>query len=398
MTSFGDLNTSAEAPAAVTRRRLILRDSFTFLSLSLLTIALFTVTLFLFRSFASHRTELGKRWSARGAASLSQGKPELAVEALRTALSYAPGERSYELLLAQALAASGHTDEAFNYFSGLWDTEPGNGFINLQLARLAARRRDQAQAVNFYRASIYGTWEGDGSVRRRDVRLELAQYLIETRNVTAARAELLVAQGNADNDAVLDLKLGHLFVKAGDRADALEAYLKATEAAPKEPATFVAAGQLAFAMDQFPLAKRLLQEALRTGNSPEARSTFDHASVSSLLARTDRLLDLVPSHKLPAQQRVIRLLEMQDLARLRLDTCTTRFNQPNPQLQDLDRRWSLRKRTDTRTTLLRDPARQDDLLQLIYETELDLDKTCGPATGDNAVVVLLAHDPGAVDR
>ena len=111
VTSAGDLNTSSEAPAAaVTRRRLIVRDSLTFLSLSLLTIALFSVTLFLFRSFAAHRTELGKRWSARGADALSHGKPELAVDSLRTALSYAPGERSYEMLLAQALADAGHTE------------------------------------------------------------------------------------------------------------------------------------------------------------------------------------------------------------------------------------------------------------------------------------------------
>ena len=82
---------------------MILRDSLTFLSLVLITVVLFLITLFLFRSFASHREELGQRWSARGQAAINSGHPDQAIVALRTALSYVPGQRSYELLLAQAV-------------------------------------------------------------------------------------------------------------------------------------------------------------------------------------------------------------------------------------------------------------------------------------------------------
>lgn len=138
MPSSRELENEDPAATSVARRRLILRDSLTFLSLTLFTLALFTVTLFLFRSFAAHRIDLGQRWSDRGRTALAKGQSEQAIAALRTALSYSPGERSYELLLAQALAAAGHTEEAYNYFSGLWDSAPGDGFINLQLARLAA--------------------------------------------------------------------------------------------------------------------------------------------------------------------------------------------------------------------------------------------------------------------
>ena len=288
--------------------------------------------------------------------------------------------------------------EAFNYFSGLWDTEPGDGFINLQLARLGAKRRDYAQAVNNYRAAIYGTWEGDGAVRRRDVRLELAQYLLQNHDVPAARAELIVAEGNADQDPALDLRLGNLFQQAGDRTDALEAYIRATEAAPKDPVPFAAAGRLAFEMGQYTTAEHLLQNALHDAGAPGTHPSFDRAAASIELARLHRLLDLLPSRKLPAEQRVSRLLEMRGLAKQRLDACTARFDQVNPELQDLGKQWSQRNRADTRSALLRDPARQDDLLQLIFTTELDTEKACGPPTGDDAILVLLAHDPGAVDR
>ena len=129
------------------KRRLILRDALTFLSLTLITAVLFAITLFLFRSFASHREELAQRWSARGQEAMSSGHPDQAIVALRTALSYAPGERSYELLLAQALGDAGHTEESYNYFLGLWETQPGDGFTNLRLARLAVRRLGHVRAA-----------------------------------------------------------------------------------------------------------------------------------------------------------------------------------------------------------------------------------------------------------
>jgi predicted Zn-dependent protease len=143
------------------KRRLILRDALAILSLTLVTVALFAVTLLLFRSFTAHRVELAQRWSTRGRQALQAGRPAEAIVALRTALSYAPGTRAYELLLAEALGEAGRTEESYQYFMGLWESEPGNGRINLELARLAAKRNERQAAVNFYRAAIYGTWEGD---------------------------------------------------------------------------------------------------------------------------------------------------------------------------------------------------------------------------------------------
>jgi len=174
------------------KRRLILRDALTFLSLTLITVVLLAVTLFLFHSFSTHRKELAQRWAARGQAAIAAGHPDQAIVALRTALSHAPGEQSYELLLAQALGDAGHTEEAYNYFLGLWETQPGNGLINLRLARLAANKNDMQAAINYYRAAIYGTWEGDAMLRRRGLRLELSRYLIAHHDLSSARSELLV--------------------------------------------------------------------------------------------------------------------------------------------------------------------------------------------------------------
>ena len=231
---------------SVARRRLIFRDSLTLLSLLLATGVLFAVTLFLFRSFTAHRQELAQRWSQRGQAALQTGRPDEAVAALRTALAYAPEERAYELLLAQALGEAGHVEESYNYFLGLWDTEPGSGFIDLRLARLAAKKNDVQGAVNYYRAAIYGTWEGDGTVRRREVRLELAQYLMAHGEADSARTELLVAGGNNPGDVAFRLTLAGLLEQAGDPGDALAYYRKVLGQEPRNQTAWAGVGRLEF--------------------------------------------------------------------------------------------------------------------------------------------------------
>lgn len=401
------------------RRALILRDSLTFLGLTLVTVALFTVTLFLFRSFAAHRTELGVRWSDRGRTALRAGHPEQAIDSLRTALSYTPGERSYELLLAQALAAAGHTEEAYNYFSGLGDAEPGDGFVNLQLARLAAVRHDRPEAINFYRASLYGTWEGDGVMRRREVRLELVRYLLQNREASVAHAELLVAEGNADNDPALDLEIGHLFEQIGDRTNALDAYSKAVEAEPGNTQALSTAGRLAYSMGEFATARRLLSRAARTLETQGIRGTQgtpgiqgiqetqggsgEHVSHlltggSDLLANSERILEIFPSTKLSSDQRVDRLLKLKDLAKRRLDVCAGMPGGLPTALEPVGTQWMEAAKSQTRVALLRDQSRQDDLLQLIEETEVKAEALCGAATEDDALVVLLARAPKAVER
>ena len=204
-------------PVAVkVRRKLILRDTLTFFTLTAITVVLFLATLFLFRSFQAHQHQLAIRWSDRGRADLAAGHPETAVTSLRTALTYAPGERSYEMLLAQALGDAGHLDESFNYFTGLWDAQPGDGFINLRLARLSATKDERDQAINFYRASIYGTWPGDAIPRRQATRLELARYLLSQKDFAAARTELLITGSNGLRDPALETRLAVLLAEAGD--------------------------------------------------------------------------------------------------------------------------------------------------------------------------------------
>jgi tetratricopeptide (TPR) repeat protein len=382
------------------KRRLILRDALTFLSLALITAVLFAVTLFLFHTFAAHREELAQRWAARGQAAIASGRPDQAIVALRTALSYAPGERSYELLLAQALADAGHTEEAYNYFLGLWETQPGDGFINLRLARLAAKKNDMEDAINHYRAAIYGTWEGDGIVRRREARLELARYLIAHHDLSSARTELLIAGGNAPDDAGLALTLAQLLEQASAPSDALNYYQKVLVREPNNQQALEAAGRLEYGFGNFEEAHRLLERAVREHDATASGDGTPSPDIQSMLDTSAKVLSLAPSKKLPAKERVTRILRARNLAKKRFDSCDAQVSAasglPSP-LQTLGARWKSKEATIDRAALLNDPSEQDAVMKLVYDTELQTNPICGAPTGDDALLLMLAKSPKTVE-
>jgi len=381
-------------------RRLILRDALTFLSLTLITAVLFAITLFLFRTFASHREELAQHWAARGQAAISSGHPEQAVVSLRTALSYAPGERSYELLLAQALGDAGHIEESYNYFLGLWETQPGDGFINLRLARLAASKKDMQAAINYYRAAIYGTWEGDGAVRRREVRLELSRYLIAHHDLSSARTELLIAGGNAPDDVGLALTLAPLLEQAGAPHDALNYYQKVLTREPNNQTALEAAGRLEYEFGNFEEAHRLLERAVRERSIANSGEGGLPPEVTTMLNNSAQILTLAPSKKLPPSERVARILKARDLAKKRFESCNAQVfaanGLPSP-LQSLSARWMSKEATINRPALLNDSPEQDAIMKLVFDTEVQTAPICGAPTGGDALLLLLAKSPKAME-
>jgi tetratricopeptide (TPR) repeat protein len=377
------------------KRRLILRDALTFLVLILITVVLFAITLFLFRSFAAHREELAQRWSARGQAALSSGHPDQAIVAFRTALSYAPSQHDYELLLAQALGDAGHTEESYNYFLGLWETQPGDGLINLRLARLAAAKRDMQNAINYYRASIYGTWEGDGVERRREVRLELARYLLAHHDLSSARTELLIAAGNAPDDVSVALTIAPLLEQAGASRDALSNYQKVLAREPVNLTALEAAGRLQFGSGNFEEAHRLLEQAAHQRTQEKSIAGLS-PQLSDLLNSSEKILALAPTNKLPPGEQVTRILRARDLARKRFETCNAQISTANgspSSLQPLGARWSGKEALANRGALLSDSTEQNEVMKLIYDTEVKTSQLCGEPTGQDAMLLLLAKSP-----
>jgi len=375
-----------------TKRELILKDSVTFLVLTLITVALFGVTLLLFRSFDGHREELAKRWGERGRAQLQAGQAAAAVVSLRAGLAYAPDDYTSQLLLAQALADSGEIDQATNYFLNLWDARPGDGFLNLQLARLERRKGNAAEAKKYYRASIFGDWRGDGSIRRRDVRLELVDYLMQQHELDSARVELLTAAGNAPNSLHLEGMFATKLLAAGDPNDALALYEKAIADNPHDAGALAGAGRIEFAQGDYAKARLLLARALL--DTPAKAEGREELAASARDAA--RLTELSLARELPAEVRGAHLLTGAKIAQARLTDCLGRGGagaELGVAVEDLQGRWRAVNTSAKLRAMAANAEGQDALAELIFDTERTTQTMCGAPSGDDALLLKLANGP-----
>lgn len=373
----------------------MIQDALSLLTLFLITAVIFSLTWLLHRSFENHRDALGRRWRARGEQALAAGHPQIAIEALRSALAYVP-DRGTEIELATALADAGKTTEATAYFSTLWDSAPGDGTINVQLARLAARQGNEATAVLHYEAAMDGTWQGNGYDRRREVRLELAGYLIGRGKVKEARTQLLIAAGNAPDDPTIKIHIAELMEKANDPESALKVY-RAMVAHHAEPvAALSGAGRTAFQLGMYRVAADYLSRTLthaEAGSLPENEREADRA----MFATADRIQLLFPAEGLPARLRAGRILALRNTAHARLTACLA-TPAGAAALGDLQDRWNQIPARLTVRGLEQDPDLEQSIFQLVCDTETVTASTCGLPTGDDALILRIAKNPGAVEQ
>ncbi len=374
----------------------MMRDGAAFLILTAATGVLFAVTLFLFRSFSAHRADLAVEAGDAGKVALAERRPHDAIASLREALSYAPNQRDYQLLLAQALGEDGRIEEANNYFLNLRESEPGDGFINLQLARLARQRRQKQQAIDFYRASIFGDWKGEGDVHRRAVRLELADFLIDQKDLQEAQSELTIVASNARSiaDAGLDLTLGDAFLRVNDLTNALKLYQKAMIDAPRDPLAYEKAGRVAFRQGDYGHAREWLEHGLRESGGNPGSAANPEGDTETMLKESERLLSLSPTLAANRTDRVARELRNRATAKQRLDACIKQDGASEEipaAMQALVARWTATARTTTREALLRDATNEDELNELVADTEVLTAQICGPPQGDDAMLLILAQ-------
>jgi tetratricopeptide (TPR) repeat protein len=445
--SFTALKSTLTARDRVERRHLMLRDTLSLVTLFAITALLAVLTNFLYQSYASHQVALANRWLQRGEQALRDGKPLAAIDALHSALAYSPSQRGTEIMLAEALASAGRTQEATVYFNTLLETEQGSGLINLQLARLAARQGNEAQAIEDYQRAIYGNWEGDGYVRRRSVRFELIKYLISRGHLDRARSELLVASGNAsEDDMTIQLEIARSMEQADDPGDALHIYKTILRHHPTLREALDGAGRTAFQMGRYLEAKRYLGRALE---GPGIDQEPDVAQSREELAEATRLLLLYPSSRLSQQQQNTRILNDRKIAMARLAQCTatnasteassakdatppatqtpskpasstlqslqglaSHFSRhpsepagkpvetppPADPLQALAARWQQLPAKITLEDLDANPDLAQTQIQLIYDTELTTQQVCGAPAGDDALLLKIAQTLNQVEE
>ncbi|GGG92658.1 hypothetical protein GCM10011586_04240 [Silvibacterium dinghuense] len=393
------------------KRKLIVRDVTAIVTLSLITAVLATLTWLLFNSFTQHRKDLAARWLKRGETAMAANRPDQAVNALRSALEYQKGapiaeQRETEIELASALAAAGRINEATAYFNSLLEAAPGNGIINLQLARLAAKQGHEAQALESYQRALDGVWQGDGYERRLQVRLELVGYLISRKEYSRAQGELLTASGNAPDEPEIKLRIAGLMEQAEDQQNAFRLYRTlSTERHPPLEA-LEGAGRTAIALGHLQIARQYLTRAL-ADYSMDKRPEAERTAVRDQLTNATHLLIVYPDPSLAPPARATRILQNVATARQRFIACSPTSAQtqstgtntaaiaPPNALSALVSRWQQVPAGISAQTLENDPDLQQELMTLVYDTEklTAQGQTCGQPSGNDALLLELAQAP-----
>ncbi|MHB8303279.1 MAG: tetratricopeptide repeat protein [Acidobacteriaceae bacterium] len=402
------------------RRKLMVQDGLALLSLAAITVCIAVMTYFFFHSFREHRGIMERRWYARGERAMAAGHPQDAVQDFRSALSLSTANANYEMSLAVALAASGRTDEAYAYFSTLHDAEPGDGFLNLQLARLEARRNNSAAAIDFYQSALNGAWRGEGAERRLQIRLDLARYLLSLGRVNDAQGELLTAEGNSLDNPVSLFEIAGLLQQAGAPSDAWTAYQRVERHASAHPPLILQSlleeSRIATSMGQYKRAALALDRyTARERQHPKASAPEQRREVAARLAKLQRMLQLVPFYGLQPKHRAERVLLAADIAHRRFAGCVAQIQpqtqSPNvqpatqpatlapavspvdtDQLALLNSQW-LHLGNLHAANLAGNADLEQGLMAWVNQAEILTAKLCGTPTGDNALLLQLARVP-----
>lgn len=367
----------------------MVRDGLMFLSLTVVSLLMAGVTTLLFRSFEAHRQDLANQAAARGVVALQAGRSAEAVEDFRSSLEYRRGDRDTQLALARALAADGKVDQAESYFLNLWQAQPGNGQINLELARVKRKQGKLLDAIQYYRAAVFGTWSGDAPKRRRDIRLELSAYLLEKGQPRAARAELLIASGN-NPDAATQFRIAELLEKAGDAGDALTDYRNAAADKHLAAMAFQKITALCYAMDDYACVQTSAQKWMTQAGV----GADDKAQAEALKRNAARLEEMSLAPNLPEQERLRHLLGDGRIVERRLEAC--KAGAPSSQFNDLQAGWRQLNSARNRNGMSSSDALRAQYQAEIFRMEHALNALCGAAGGDDELLLSMEAQSPAI--
>jgi tetratricopeptide (TPR) repeat protein len=354
--------------------------------LSILAVIFFLAVTGLSRVYHIQRAALGDRWFFRGVADLNAKHYDSAVTEFRAALLYSRDEYSYQLNLAEALIGLGHTGEAFAYLLNLWDREPDNGLVNLELARIVGQRGQTDQAVRYYHNAVYAAWPPGQEGKRQDARLELIELLLRAKRQGDAQAEVMALSANSGDETSLQQTIGNLFMRAGDYERALAAYRRILKVDYHNAAALAGAGNAAFQLGRYPLAQQYLQSTASV--NPNDTESTQRLQMAEMILRMDPFR--------PQISRADRDKEVIDAfaaAGQRLNTCrlpshdTFGATGSAPSLND---EWSSLKPQITEAGLRRKPDLAQSAMELVFRIERQTSNACGTPTGADLALLLIA--------
>jgi len=352
--------------------------------LSVVAVVFFLAVTMLAHSYQTQRAALGNRWFNRGVADLNTGNYAAAVTEFRAALLYARDDFSYQLNLAEALIGLKHTGEASAYLLNLWEREPENGLVNVELARIAAQQDRTDDAIRYYHNAVYAAWPASAQEKRREARIELIELLLRIHSDTEAQSELIALAANAGEDPAQQARIADLFLRASDYEHALAAYRTCLRLNRRNTAALAAAGYAAFELARYPVALRYLQAAVE--------SDPNDSESAARLKTTEMVLHMDPFQpEISAVKRNRIVVEAFNTAGERLRSCRPP-NAPTGGTADtsLSGQWARLKLRITEAGLRRDPDLAERAMDLVFRIERETSNACGMPAGADLALLLIA--------
>ena len=351
---------------------------------------LFVLTGFAARSYHAKYESLGQEWYTRGERHLSAGEARDAIVDFRTALIFVRDSDLYQLSLARGLIAADRTDEARSYLTGLWERDPGNAVVNLELGRLAAGLGNTDEALRYYHNAMYDDWgKRDPAEARRSVRLELYQVLMKQGDRSQAQAELVAMAALLPPDPALYTRVGRLFMELGDYARAATEFEEALRFGGGADAA-AGAGETEYLQGHFSQARTYLQQALR--EKPE------DPRASGMLQQANLVLAADPfDPRLKLEERNRRVIDAFTQALGRLAACGFPVSgvsapnvQPPPNLAPLYD-WARNLKPQVRAEILRsNPDLVNEIMDLVFQIEQTSEHQCRPPDPMDRALLMVA--------
>jgi Flp pilus assembly protein TadD len=297
---------------------------------------------------------------------------------------YSRDNYTYQLNLAEALIGLRHTGEAAAYLLNLWERQPEDGLVNLELARIAAQTGKNDQAARYYHNAIYAAWPKDAETKRRDARLELIDLLLRTNAKAQAQAELIALAENEADEPAEQKHLAQRFISLGDYEDALDAYRRSLNSYPHDAAALAGAGYAAFQLGRYALAERYLRSAVAV--DPNDKQSADLLRTAEMVLRMDpfqRQIPLAERNRIVAEDFVI--------AGNRLKTCAGSVNvAPAATGSNLSAEWTALRPHITERELQKNPDAVERAMDLVFRVERQTSTTCGTPTGPDLALLLIS--------
>lgn len=361
-----------------------------------LLLGLFAVTAFASRMYHKTFHALADQWYSAGEAAFQSKNVPEAITDLRNALIYSPNNTMFQFRLAQALSAAGHGDQAESYLLNLLSESPGGGPVNLELARIAARRKsDMADALRYYHAAIYGVWDSDPLIARWEVRRELCEFLLSRGTTRQAEPELIALADNVPpNDAARARIAAEYLLRGQLWRRALTAFQASLDANHNDREVLSDAGTAAFHLAEYPQTTDFLSKI-----PAEDRSE----SETDMLETSRRVLELDPFFtSLSAKSRAAIATRDFEIARSHAQDCAKQHGQPldskslaaNVPQSDLQRLFAKAdsmKSAWTERMLERNPDRIHDAMALVVQMENETVSSCGQMQGTERALWLLGQ-------